>query len=77
MYSTSPDELIYIHLSVQSSIDQNDFTCNDEIFLNAINEKRLNITMNNVIYETWAYSNYNAIIEVESSRESMRMREKI
>ena len=48
----------------KSSIDQNDITCNDEIFLNAINEKRLNITMNNVIYETWAYSNYNAIIEV-------------
>ena len=30
----------------------NDITCNDEIFLNAINEQRLNITMYNVIYET-------------------------
>ena len=35
----------------KSSIDQNDFTCNDEIFLNDINEKPLNITMNNLIHD--------------------------
>ena len=35
----------------KSTIDKNDITCNDEIFLNDINEKPLNITMNNLIHD--------------------------
>ena len=35
----------------KSKIDKNDITCNDEIFLNDINEKPLNITMNNLIHD--------------------------
>ena len=35
----------------KSTIDKNDITCNDEIFLNAINEKPSNITMNDLIYD--------------------------